>query len=349
MTAVSEAITERLRKLIGEKGLITYEEFIDIVLYDEQTGYYRKGKQRGRDYYTSPEVHPVFGRTIGKYLERLAGLLDAPRFSVLELGGGQGDLAHAIISSIGKNRLTRYLILEKGEREKEERIDWVRTLDSLPACDELTFVLANEFFDALPFHRVMMSSGILHEIYIGFSDGFFETPGPLTTDVSSFLGAYPIDLDEGQVGEVTTRSNAIIEGLTRVLQRSFFLALDYGYHTDELAAGRFTGGSVVGYKSKFMRDDIFASPGEMDITHHVNFDHFCALFAKYGWKRAGEIEQYRFLYNAGILEEVARLDEEERVRAKMLITPEGLGSAITALAFTKEIDLQIPGFKRSGR
>ena len=347
MASENENLTDRLRKRIRERGPITYEEFLDVVLYDEQRGYYRRGKRKGRDYYTSPEIHAVFGKTIAKYLDRLAELLGVDRFSVLELGGGEGDLARAILSSVEADRLAHYVILEKGKRKSEERIEWRETLDLRLTPDELTFVIANEFFDALPFHRVMSKAGALHEICIGLADGFFETLGPLTADVSSFLNAAPLRLNDGQVCEVTPRSSALIEGVTKAVRKSFFLVFDYGYHGNELTWGRFADGSAVGYSNMVMRTDFFAAMGEMDITHHVNFDQLSAVFQKQGWKGAGEIEQYRFLYNIGILEELARLDEKERARAKMLITPQGLGSALTALAFTKGIDVEIPGFKKS--
>ena len=347
MSEAQRSLEERLRARISEGGPISYEELIDVVLYDEEQGYYRRGKQEGVDYYTSPEVHPAFGRTIGRYLERVAELVRTDRFSILELGGGTGRLARDIISSIDTHRLTRYLILEKGRRISDDGVEWIETPGQLPALNGLTFVIANEFFDALAFHKIIMKDGNIREIYVGCNHGFFEVPGPLTADAASFLRLLPLDLDEGQVCEVTTKTPAIIRDITKALDQSVFLIFDYGYHGDDLAWGRFANGSAVGYRDMVMRADILTSMGGMDITHHVNFDHLSALLQGQGWKKVAEVPQYRFLFLAGIIDALEGLGQEERLRAKMLIDPHGLGSTLNVLAFTKDVAIELPGFKKS--
>ena len=64
---------------------------------------------------------------------------------------------------------------------------------------------------------------------------------------------------------------------------------------------------MLGYRDRRIRDDLFASLGRTDITHHVNFDHLEALLQKAGWRKDGEIEQYRFLHRAGVLERLGGL------------------------------------------
>ncbi len=68
MNECSLVLEEKLKGRIKREGPLTYETFLDIVLYDEQEGYYKEGKRLRKDYYTSPEIHPVFGKTIATYL-----------------------------------------------------------------------------------------------------------------------------------------------------------------------------------------------------------------------------------------------------------------------------------------
>ncbi len=122
------------------------------------------------------------------------------------------------------------------------------------------------------------------------------------------------------------------------------LLFDYGYHAEDLVLGRFPEGSVVGYKDFLLRKDLTSDLGSVDITHHVNFDHLSAVLIDLGWQKAGEIEQYRFLINVGMLDEMMLLPDNERIKAKNLINPQGLGSMISTLGFTKNLRSNIPGF-----
>ncbi|MGD0232807.1 MAG: SAM-dependent methyltransferase, partial [Syntrophorhabdales bacterium] len=230
----------------------------------------------------------------------------------------------------------------------EGPIRWITSLDRLGAVDGFTFVVANEFFDALPFHRVIRQKGRIEEIYVGCGDGFFDRTGPLSTDVASFIRKYPIFLQENQVSEVTTAAEPLIGAISGLVERGCLLIFDYGYHQADIAAGRFFHGSMVGYKERVMREDVFDSLGQMDITHHVNFDHLSALLGEKGWRKDGEIEQYRFLCNAGMLEALAGLGQGERISAKWLINPEGLGSMISVLGFSRNLPQTLPGFRRAG-
>ncbi|OPY62199.1 MAG: hypothetical protein A4E57_04044 [Syntrophorhabdaceae bacterium PtaU1.Bin034] len=337
-------LEEKLRKRIAQEGPVTYEAVLESALYDENDGYYRNGKQERQDYYTSPEIHPIFGRTIGGYVENVSRTLKIPSVSIVELGGASGGLAGDIISAFRHLTIDRYLIIEKGQERRNGQVEWVNSVDRIGRMDGFTFIVANEFFDALPFHRVIMQKGVLHEIYTGYQDGFIEQAGPLSGPVASFLERHPVFLQENQVTEVTTYSVPLLEKLSELVERACLLVFDYGYHQTDISTGRFFEGSLVGYKERKIRNDLFGDLGKMDITHHVNFDHLSDLLAGLGWKKDGEIEQYRFLYKAGLLEELSRLPQTERLSAKWLINPAGLGSMISVLGFSKNLSFPLPGF-----
>ncbi len=338
---------ERLIERIGREGPITYEAFLETVLYDEAQGYYRAGKVDKKDYYTAPEIHPLFGRTIGKYIETFCGLLGVSSLNILEPGGASGRLATQILFALTHTVVERYVIIDKGDERKEGPLEWVNTFDRLESSEEgITFIVANELFDALPFHRVANRQSTLHEIYVGYEQGFFEELGPLSDGLRLFLDRHPVFLHEGQTLEVTTYGLPLIEKLSHAVKKGCFLVFDYGYHQVEIAGGRFFDGSLLGYRDRQIRDDLYADLGRMDITHHVNFDHLSAMLEDAGWQKEGEIPQWRFLQRGGIMELLAEATQEERLAAKWLINPEGLGSMISVLAFSKGLPLPMPGFKK---
>ena len=338
---------ERLAERMDREGPITFEAFLETLLYDERGGYYRAGKRDGLDYHTSPEITPLFARTIARYLETFCESLGAESITIVELGGASGRLASELASALGRISLDAYFIFDRGEERKEGVLQWVRSLDRVCLGSDATFVLANEFFDALPFHRVACRQGALREIYVGHGQGFFEEMGPVSNGLKAFLDRYPVFLQDGQVSEVTTYGLPILEQVSGLVQRGSFLVFDYGYHQEEIAMGRFFDGSLLGYRSFRIRDDLFENLGRTDITHHVNFDHLTAMLFDMGWRKEGEADQWRFLQRAGMLELLAAASEEERLAAKWLINPEGMGSTISVLAFSKGLCIPMPGFRKS--
>ncbi len=342
----ANTVRERLQERMSREGLLTYEAFLETVLYDPDVGYYRAGKQERLDYLTSPELHALFGATIGRYIEGICDSLHIGSPTILELGGASGRLASDVLSGLTRLSPALYLILEKGEERQQGIIRWVNDLRHAEIPLGFVFVIANEFFDALPFHRIINVEGALREIYIGHDEGFFEQTGELSAPVSAFLDRYPVALHEGQTLEVTPRSAEIAAQLAAVTGQSCWLVFDYGYHQSDIVAGRFMTGSILAYHRWNIHENVFDNLGEMDITHHVNFDHLSAVLGAQGWKKEGETEQYRFLYNAGIFEQVSRLPADRRMSAMSVLNPEGIGSMISALGFSRGLSIPMPGFTR---
>ncbi len=337
---------ELLKERIAREGLITYETFVATALYDERFGYYKSGKEDLKDYHTSPEIHAAFGRTLARYAEDIRIRSGVPSLTIVELGGASGRLARDFLSA-SERPPECYFIVEKGPERQEGPIRWISTVEHMGHLSGLTVVVANEFFDALPFHRIINRDRSLEEIYVGYDRGFFEEPGPLSAGLAVFLDRYPVLLPPGRTIEVTPSGLPILEKLTALLELACLIVFDYGYHGSDIEEGRFPDGSIVGYRARRIGIDVFSILGGADITHHVNFDHLTAMLEFQGWKKEGETEQYRFLFNAGIGNEMAGLSDKERLSAKWLINPEGLGSMITVLGFSKGLPAPLPAFGKA--
>ena len=83
--------------------LISYDQFMEYKLYDENDGYYSENNQElwGTDYMTSPIIHPAFGFLIAKYIYAVWISMNSPSdFSLIEIGGGNLNLTNNIFEGI---------------------------------------------------------------------------------------------------------------------------------------------------------------------------------------------------------------------------------------------------------
>ena len=82
---------------IRERGPIPFSRYMELCLYHPELGYYsRHAEQFGKagDFYTSSDVHAVFGRLLARQFEEIWQLLGSPeRIEVLEVGPGRGLFA----------------------------------------------------------------------------------------------------------------------------------------------------------------------------------------------------------------------------------------------------------------
>ena len=152
-----------LQKLITANGPFTVAQYMRLALQHPTYGYYRQGERLGAegDFITAPEMSQMFGEMVGLWFADLWRLLGRPpKIAFLELGPGRGKLLEDVLRATAKvegfhKALSLYL-LESNEsfrvRLHRQFSAWhpvfPDSLDDLPSCP--LFVLANEFFDALP-------------------------------------------------------------------------------------------------------------------------------------------------------------------------------------------------------
>ena len=86
---------------IREHDPIPFSRFMELCLYHPELGYYsRHAEQFGKagDFYTSSDVHAVFGRLLARQFEEIWRVLGSPeRIEVLELGPGRGLFAQDVL------------------------------------------------------------------------------------------------------------------------------------------------------------------------------------------------------------------------------------------------------------
>ena len=74
-------LRRKIEQAIRERGPIPFSRYMEICLYDPELGYYsRDAEQFGKagDFYTSSDVHAVFGRLLARQFEELWRVLGSP-------------------------------------------------------------------------------------------------------------------------------------------------------------------------------------------------------------------------------------------------------------------------------
>src|SRR5690606_11358617 len=153
------------------------------------------------DFLTAPETHPIFGWALARQIAECWELLGEPeQFVVHEYGAGSGALARSVLDGLQRDypdafQATTYELEDINKRRLRDALDGL-TDDGFgdrvrAATDEAItgIIIANELLDALPFHRLEMTSEGLQEVYVTWRDGWFtDELGPLSDpDLASTL------------------------------------------------------------------------------------------------------------------------------------------------------------------
>jgi SAM-dependent MidA family methyltransferase len=94
-------LREKIQQEIRERGPIPFSRYMDLCLYHPELGYYsRNAEQFGKagDFFTSSDVHAVFGRLMARQFEEMWRVLGSPaQIEILELGPGRGLFAQDVL------------------------------------------------------------------------------------------------------------------------------------------------------------------------------------------------------------------------------------------------------------
>jgi len=94
-------LRQKIQQEIHDRGPIPFSRYMEMCLYDPEFGYYSHAQEKfgkGGDFYTSSDVHAVFGRLLARQFEEMWRALDSPeQIEVLELGPGRGLFAQDVL------------------------------------------------------------------------------------------------------------------------------------------------------------------------------------------------------------------------------------------------------------
>jgi SAM-dependent MidA family methyltransferase len=358
-------LRRKIEQEIHERGPIPFSRYMELCLYHPELGYYsRDAEQFGKagDFYTSSDVHAVFGRLLARQFEEMWRALGSPGYiDLLELGPGRGLFAQDVLDWSEQKfpdffRALRYILVESSpalrDRIKETlghhiesgkaEVVALHPFHEGPAFNPPTIIFANEFFDALPV-EILSAKGSLR---IDKGDGrFIESWTRPSPEELEFLDRHSFHPEADERLEVPLAAQQFMDRIAVSIQRGFLLAIDYGYTREEQLAGRHRG-TLKALREHSISANPYEAPGEQDITADVNFTALAAAAEKHGMRTQKLITQSQFLMGIGEANQFADAFEECRLpqeRAKValqlkhLVTPAGMGESFQVLIASKGV------------
>jgi SAM-dependent MidA family methyltransferase len=355
-------LRQKIEEEIRRRGPIPFSRYMEMCLYDAELGYYARGAEqfgKAGDFYTSSDVHAVFGRLLARQFEEMWRVLGAPaRIELLELGPGRGLFAQDVLDWSAKKfpeffAALDYRLVERSPALRAKlqetlsehfRLGKVALVPEQPeASESSTMIFANEFFDALPV-EVLSAEG---ELRIDLQDGrLVETWASATAEELEFLDRYGIHPEAGERVEAPLAGQGYMTEISGALKQGFVIVIDYGYVREEQLAGRHRG-TLIAYRQHSVSVDLYEAPGEQDLTAHVNFTALAAAAVQNGMQTQKLLSQSQFLMGIGEGNQFAdafadcRLPQEHAkvaLQLKHLVTPAGMGESFHVLVGSKGID-----------
>jgi NADH dehydrogenase [ubiquinone] 1 alpha subcomplex assembly factor 7 len=274
MTELRAALLRQIRA----QGPISLADYMAQCLLHPRHGYYATRDPLGRagDFTTAPEISQMFGEVLGLQLAQVWMDQGAPNpFALAELGPGRGTLMADMLRATSRvpgfhDALSLHLVeastplrAAQATRLAQFHPVWHDSADTLP--DLPLYLIANEFFDALPIRQFLRQG-----------DGWAERMVGAEGDVLCFGLSPPAPLDalahrlddtgQGQIVETRAPAEPVMEAIsTRIMAHGgYALIVDYG-------DWRSRGDTMQALRAHRF-DDPLAHPGAADLTAHVDFE-----------------------------------------------------------------------------
>lgn len=259
-------------------GPMRIDDYMSTCLLHPQHGYYTTRPPFGAqgDFITAPEISQMFGELIGLTLAQAWLDQGAPaQFTLAELGPGRGtlmaDAMRAASRVAGFAEAAQITLLEaspalrqvQAETLKGYSPNWVPSIDALPK--QPTYLIANEFFDALPIRQFVRDGSRWRERQVGVQDGTLAFGlGPAQPQPA--LAHRSEDTKDSDLIEDCAAAAPILTTLAARIATHGGAALVFDY-----GDWRSLGDTLQAVQDHKTTDPL-ASPGMADLTAHVDFE-----------------------------------------------------------------------------
>ena len=326
------------QKILEKGGIISFYEYMNIVLNDPINGYYGSGKANigfKGDFVTSPSLSDDFSFLLSKQIENWAleiidNLDSNKNLTVLELGPGDGSLIRGIIKYFsGKNReiLKRLSFklfeLNIGMRSKQINLlkEYLENGIDIKWIDFNKFegnsfdgiVIAHEVLDAFPVERIQYSNGILYQQFVALNQDkkLYLKKIPLTEKLRERIDFLknklnysipPSNAPEDWTNEVHVDNYRWLKNIYEKLNNGVLLVIDYSLELKKYYSSNKSDGNIASYSKQNLINDIFHNPGNSDLTTHL-CNEILVLDAKMaGFRFNGMVKQGEALLSLGLAE-----------------------------------------------
>lgn len=356
-------VREQLIQHINTRdGWISFEEFIDFVMYKPGLGYYSAGAEKighSGDFTTAPEISKLFGMALANQITPILDHYQSP--SIIEIGAGTGKLAFDIMRQLNDYQVNfdRYYILELSADLKQRQqsmlshlptktLNKIVWLDSIPVDSIDGVIIANEVIDALPFTRFKSQNGQVYELGISVEDNqLIEQPRLadeiLSNTVDSIAKEIGMTFQDGYTSEIRINFGSWFRTIESMLSSGSIFFVDYGYSRQEYYDEERTNGSMICHYRNVAHEDPLSNLGIQDISASVDFSQLADVALQRNIEVGFFTSQADFLINAeilGVIESV--IDEGLKMRltqeVKQLLLPNQMGEVFKCMLLNKNIN-----------
>ena len=356
--ALQKKISDRLAA--SQENRITFAEYMDLVLYHPQYGYYSSGiVEIGAegDFFTSSSLGKDFGELLGIQLLEMWQIMGCPvPFTIVEMGGGNGRTAYDILNYLQTvdssfTKIIEYILVEESLGLICQQQEALKTLDrinitwknwqEIPDNYIVGCCFSNELVDAFPVHIVTLKNGELKEFYVtNNQDKLTEIFGDISTSkLQKYFDLVDIDLPTQDYPEdYRTEVNlAALDWLSTVsskIQKGYIMTIDYGYPATKYYHPQRYQGTLQCYYQHRRHNNPYVNLGYQDITAHVDFTALEKQGELCGLEKIGFTQQGMFLMALGLGDRLKELSNgkydiqqvfRRRDALHQLIDPTGLG------------------------
>ncbi|MBJ6370896.1 class I SAM-dependent methyltransferase [Sedimentitalea arenosa] len=299
-------LKDQIVRRIRQDGPISIASYMRDCLLHPTLGYYTSRAPFGAqgDFITAPEISQIFGEVIGLALAQAWISQGRPTpFTLAELGPGRGTLMADILRATrlvpGFHDAARLVLVEASPALRKVQAEilsphaptWSEQVEDLP--ERALFIVANEFFDALPVRQFLRAGTGWRERRVG------EKGGDLVFGLGP-AGPQPTlthRLDDTAEGDLVETCPLAAEVTTILAERiaahgGVALILDYG---DWRSLGD-TLQAVAAHETV----DALDKPGQADLTAHVDFEVLANAARRAGCAHTRLTPQGVFLERLGI-------------------------------------------------
>ena len=302
-----------------------FSRYMEICLYDPSHGYYSaNAEQFGKagDFYTSSDVHAVFGRLLARQFDEMWQALDRPpEIEILELGPGRGLFARDVLDWSKKKFPDFFAALTYTAQESSAALR-EKLQDNLREHITTGRVKVPEERPSLAQCFSAGDGAKDDQVPEGRPTGLCRTLGPQTPLIvfaNEFFDALPVEIlsTQGKL-HIQLKNNRLQEIWLPPLAEELEFLDRYGVHPEagerievpivaqdwirqaanSIAHGilvvidygytrneQLAGrhrGTLMAYRHHSASSDPYQAPGEQDVTAHVNFTALAAACADSG-------------------------------------------------------------------
>ena len=325
MNAADNQLWDQLQTSCA-RGPISYRDYIELALYAKHCGYYtrereRVGRSPERDFYTAESLGKVFAQLVTTAAHDLLGADTASRSTFVEIAAEPGA---ELLSRIDAHPFAASRVIRQG--------------DPIRAAGPVV-IFANEWLDALPFHRLIFNNGAWHERGVQLAqDGSLEEVllERYSPEVEAIRERLPPQASDGYELDLPLAAEAALADLLAQDWSGMLLLFDYGKTWQALTTDC-PAGTARTYQHHQQANDLLDQPGNKDITCDVCWDPLVDLLKQHGLQSVTLESQESFLVQRGqraaesIISQSAGAFSADRQTLMELIHPAHMGQRFQVL------------------